>query len=146
MKYQQGNIGRVFLARTEHGENPLDEIKALACKERIRVAVFFVLGALQSGSAVTGPREVALPPVPHWFQFEDGREVVGMGTILFDGDEPILHLHAALGREEKAVVCCLREAAEVFITLEVVILELCGINALRELDPLSGQRVIRLSS
>ena len=144
MKYQQGTMGRVFLARAEHGENLLDEIKKLAKKEGIRVAAFFILGALKSGSVVTGPREAVLPPIPNWFQFTDGREVVGLGTILFDEDEPVLHLHGGLGREKDAVICCLRDRAEVYITVEVVILELCGIQALRKLDPVSGQKIVQV--
>ena len=137
-------MGRVFLARVEHGENPLEEIKKLVRKEGVQVAVFFVLGALKSGTVVTGPREAVLPPVPNWFQFDDGREVMGIGTILFDENEPVLHLHGGLGRDKDAVVCCLRDQAEVYITVEVVILELCGIHALRKLDPLTEQNVIQI--
>ncbi len=137
-------MGRVFLARVEHGENPLEEIKKLVRKEGVQVAVFFVLGALKSGTVVTGPREPVLPPVPNWFQFDDGREVMGIGTILFDENEPVLHLHGGLGRDKDAVVCCLRDQAEVYITVEVVILELCGIHALRKLDPLTEQNVIQI--
>lgn len=142
MKYQQGTMGRVFLARAEHGEDPLEEMKKISKKENIRVAVFFLLGALKGGSVVTGPKEPVLPPVPNWFQFDDGREVLGLGTLLYDQDEPALHLHGGLGREQDAVICCLRDQVEVYITVEVVILELSGIDALREFDPASGQKII----
>ncbi|MFZ5640493.1 MAG: hypothetical protein ACOY4Q_07360 [Bacillota bacterium] len=37
MKYQQGQIGRVFVARVEHGEDLLQEVKQLAEKENVRV-------------------------------------------------------------------------------------------------------------
>ncbi len=144
MQYQEGTMGRVFLARADHAADPLQGIKELARKEGIRVAVFFILGALKSGSVVAGPREAVLPPLPNWFHFDDGREVLGVGTILCQGDEPALHLHGGLGREQEALVCCLRDSAEVYITLEVVILELCGIDARRELDPLTGQKTLRL--
>jgi predicted DNA-binding protein with PD1-like motif len=41
-------------------------------------------------------------------------------------------------------VGCLREAADTFIVLEAVILEIEGIDAARELDPLSNMVLLKL--
>jgi len=143
MEYQQGAIGRVFLVRLDHGENPLEQIRKLAEKENIKNAVFFLIGALKGASLVTGPREAVLPPEPTWFSFNDGRELLGTGTLAWDEHEPLLHIHGASGRGEETVMGCLRQDVEVYLTLEAVVLEISGLKAGRALDPASGFKVLR---
>ncbi len=69
-----------------------------------------------------------------------------MGTLFCDGDKPTLHLHGAIGRGDETLVGCPRGGATVFCLLEVVILEIDGINAARELDPKLGIKVLQLLS
>ena len=56
-------------------------------------------------------------------------EVLGVGTLFVDeSGHPRLHMHAAAGREGKAVVGCTRAGVEVWLVGEVVLLEISGIG------------------
>lgn len=39
---------------------------------------------------------------------------------------------------------CLREAADTFIVMEAIIMEIKGVNAVRDLDPVSGMVLLNL--
>lgn len=143
MKYSTGNIGRVFVAKIEDGDDLLAELKSIASLENIESGVVYVIGALKKGAMVVGPETCKLPPVPVWRSFEDCREIVGLGTLFKDtGGQPQLHLHGALGRDDITLTGCLRVESEVYLVAEVVILELVGTGACRELDPLSGLKLL----
>lgn len=144
MKYSQGKAGRVFVARVEHGDNLIDEIKGLAVKENIEAGIIYVIGALKDAGVVVGPEEMTIPPVPVWREFEDGREIVGIGTLFRDGSEPVLHLHATFGRGDRTLMGCVRKLSEVYLVAEVIILELTGTGAVKELEKESGLKMLRL--
>ncbi|MEW5786055.1 MAG: PPC domain-containing DNA-binding protein [Bacillota bacterium] len=131
MQYSVGSVGRVFMARADHGANVLAEIKNLAVKEGIRTAVVFLVGALEKASLVTGPKECTLPPEPNWSRFSDGRELLGLGTIISKDDEPLVHLHGSAGKDEHTLTGCVREEAFTYLVTEVVILEVTGTAAVR---------------
>ena len=76
-----------------------------------------------------------MPPVPMWRELGESHEILGVGTIFYQGDEPKVHLHGAFGKRDNVKVGCLREKAETFLVLEAVIVEIEGVNAVRELDP-----------
>jgi len=69
-----------------------------------------------------------------------------VGTIFWDDDKPILHLHAAIGRGDENIIGCPRGGATVFCVLEVVIIEIEGINATREIDPDLALKLLTLAS
>lgn len=146
MKYLQGTLGRVFLARAEHGEDLLAGIEELVRKENIRAGIVYAVGALKSASIVRGPVEPVVPPEPSWDRFDDGRELLAMGTIAWDEAEkkPLLHLHGVTGRAGKDCLGCLREWAEVYLTVELVVLELQGIEAVKAFDPATGLKLLRI--
>src|SRR5690554_6077234 len=98
MKYDIGFPGRIIFARADHGENVLVEIKKLAEKEEIKTAVFYLVGALENASLVTGPKECSIPPEPNWNSFGDGRELIGLGTIVSSENELTVHIHGSVGR------------------------------------------------
>jgi predicted DNA-binding protein with PD1-like motif len=54
----------------------------------------------------------------------------------------VLHLHAALGREGRAVVGCVRAGVRTWHVLEVVITEIAGSGARRVPDPATGFRLL----
>ncbi|MEM2124207.1 MAG: DNA-binding protein, partial [Methanolinea sp.] len=54
------------------------------------------------------------------------------------GGRPRVHLHAGAGRGTRAVTGCVRDAAEVYVVVEAVILEVAGIETERVPDPLTG--------
>ncbi|PKM38948.1 MAG: DNA-binding protein [Firmicutes bacterium HGW-Firmicutes-8] len=144
MKYKQGAIGRVFVAKIEHGEDLLAELKSLAVKENIRSAWMFIIGAVKSASLVTGPRDCSVPPEPVWRRFTDGREILGAGTVFWDETEPVLHIHSAVGKGDLSLTGCLREQTETYLVVEAVILEISGIDASRALDPVLGVKALML--
>lgn len=135
MQYSVGEIGRTIVAKVEHGDDLLASIKELADLEKIESAVFFMLGALKSSKIVVGPREVVIPPegMPHFFS--DGREILAIGTI-FNNEQgvPLLHIHGAMGRQESVLVGCIRDLSEVYLVVEVIIMELKGVRAQRLYD------------
>lgn len=142
MKYSQGNLGRVLVIKLEHGDNLIEELKGVCAKENICEAVLFVVGALQKASLVVGPKEAVVPPEPVWKQFEDGREIVGIGTV-FDSDSgPAIHLHASIGRGDKVMTGCIRKDTEVYLVVEVILLEIIGSGTKRVLDQSLGLHLI----
>lgn len=145
MQYAQGTIGRVFLLKFEDKDDLLEEIKKLAVAEHIHAATIMLLGGLRSAGIVSGPKEPVIPPDPLWVNFSDGREVVGVGTLFRHGEEPVIHLHGAIGRGDETFVGCVRKDSTVYLVIEAVITELAGIDAKKELDKASGLVMLRLA-
>ena len=144
MEYQAGKVGRVIVARAFEGEDVYEVIESIARKENIRGAAVLLVGGLRKASVVVGPRNPTGPIEPQFRQFDDAREIAGVGTIFPDDAGPKLHLHAAIGRGEETIVGCPRGGASVFCVLEIVIIEIEGVNARRELDPEFGLKLLRL--
>lgn len=146
MEYQECRIGRTFVARLEEGESLYEEIEGLAEKEYVQCASVLILGGIRRGGVVTGPANPDtlenLQPMVQ--RFEDARELVGVGTIFPCEGKPSLHLHAGIGREDKALVGCPRETADCFLILEVVLIEWVGLNAERVRDPETGFHLLTL--
>jgi predicted DNA-binding protein with PD1-like motif len=144
MKYATGSVGRCIVVRFEDGDDVLEGIRGLAKKEQIRSAVFYLVGGLKGGRLVVGPETEEMPPRPVWRGLTESHEVFGIGTVFWQGEEPKIHLHGAFGKQDSVKAGCLRESTETFLILEAVILELQGIDATRELDPVSGMVLLKL--
>lgn len=144
MKYQVGKTGRVVVARFEDHEDILGSLTSIVKKEDIKAGILYLLGGMREGKIVVGPEKDIIPPVPVWRELGESHEVVGVGTIFYQGDEPKIHFHGAFGKKEMVKVGCLREKAETFLVLEAVIIEIEGINAVREFDPASGLTLLKL--
>ncbi len=144
MKYQVGEIGRVIVARFEDREDALKNIADIAKKENIRSAVFYLIGGLRQGRVVVGPEKEELPPKPVWKEIKESHEVLGIGTIFWQEDDPKIHFHGAFGKKDMIKVGCLRETSETFLVLEAVIIEIEGIDARREFDQASGLTLLKL--
>ncbi|MEW6535215.1 MAG: PPC domain-containing DNA-binding protein [Candidatus Auribacterota bacterium] len=126
MEYSCGSIGRCFFVRLDHNEDILEELKKLAARENIRQAWICCLGAVKKAEIVTGPQETRIPPDPMWHSVFEGHELVGIGNITFKDDEPAIHLHGSFGRADKTRIGCLRKDAEVFLTVECMVIEFSG--------------------
>ena len=144
MDYREGRFGRVFVARGFEGEDLYAEIEALADKENIRCGAVLLVGGLRSGRVVVGPKNPTGPIEPQFIEFDDARELAGVGTIFCDETGPKLHLHAGIGRGGEAIVGCPRGGAKVFCVLEAVIFEIEGINATRSIDPDTAMKLLML--
>lgn len=139
MEYNKGKIGRVFTVRVDHGEDLLAELTKLAELEKIESAVFMLLGALNRGELVIGPKESMRPPDPIWFGFDGApHEVLGIGDIFLEAGKPKIHVHSSAGRDDSVRTGCLRGESEVFMVAEVFIFEIEGISARRIMDPTQG--------
>ena len=166
MEYREGQIGRVFVARLDHQDDLLEKIKELAKKEQITTGIFWAIGALQHATLVKGPQKDELPPLPVKESFQGARELLGTGTVMWDeydkagacnynhttdkGDiedksentGPQIHLHGTTGGRDGLTTGCLREHAEVYITVEVILLEISGLEAFRGMDPHAGLKLL----
>ncbi len=138
MDYRVGNIGRIVVARFSDGEDLLEGIKEIVRKEEIRSGMFHVVGGLKRGDFVVGPEKEEMPPKPVWRTLQESHEVLGVGTIFWEAEEPRIHFHGAYGKRDSVKVGCLRKGSEVFLIIEVIIMEIKGINAERRLDPEVG--------
>jgi predicted DNA-binding protein with PD1-like motif len=131
MDYRKGTIGRVFTVRFDEGDLFLEGLLKIISEEKITSGWFHVLGGLREADVVTGPKEPVMPPEPVWSEVRGARETMGTGSIFWDGDEPKIHLHAALGHHGDTLTACVRKGTKVYLVLEVVIFEIDGINASR---------------
>ncbi|UCD66923.1 MAG: DNA-binding protein [Deltaproteobacteria bacterium] len=131
MEYRKGTIGRVFSLRFDEGDFFLEELIKMIRKENIRSGWFHVLGGLREADVVTGPKEPVMPPEPVWSEVRGAREVLGAGSIFWDDTEPKIHLHAAMGHHGDTLTACVRKGTKVYLVLEVMIIEIEGIEATR---------------
>ncbi len=138
MKYKQGSFGRVFVLRFDDQDDLLKEIKSVAVTEAIKVGTVMLLGGLRQVGVVSGPKEPVIPPDPQWVNVSDGREVLGFGTLFWKGEEPIIHLHGAVGRNRETITGCIRRDSSVYLVIEAVITEILGIDASKILDAKTG--------
>lgn len=144
MKYQVGKTGKIIVARFEDREDVLGNLADIAKKEKIKAGIFYIIGGMREGRIVVGPEKDEMPPKPVWKELKESHEVAGLGTIFWQDDEPKIHFHGAFGKKDMVKVGCLREKSETFLVLEAVIIEIQGINAKRELDPVSGLTLLKL--
>lgn len=141
MKYSEAKSGRVFVIRLEDGDILHEALERFAREQHVRAAGVLVLGGADAGSRlVVGPAEGRVnPPVPMEHVLDDVHEIAGVGTIFPNTrGEPILHLHLAGGRKDKAVAGCVRRGVKVWQVMEAIVTELTGTQAARRPDPVTG--------
>ena len=144
MRYTQGNLGRAFVARLDDGESVYDAVHELAEREQVTAAAVLALGGVRKGKVVTGPQSPTGKVVPHYEEFDDARELLGVGTVFVSDGEPALHFHSGIGRGETALVGCPRAGMATYLVLEVIVIELLGIDARRVLDAVSGLNLLQI--
>jgi predicted DNA-binding protein with PD1-like motif len=144
VQYSEGNLGRVFVLRMDHGEDLIASLQKFVQEKEIASCFALFIGALRDGRAVTGPEEPVVPPVPHFESFESAWEVFGMATTYPSSDGPKLHIHSAIGRGREALAGCVRERAAVYLVVEAVLFEFSGLSASRELDERMGLYLLSL--
>ncbi len=144
MRYSKGSLGRVFVARLQDGESIYEAAEEIAQKESIRSAVVFAVGGMRSGRVVTGPVNPDGKIVPNIEEFNDAREIVGFGTLFEQDGKPSLHFHAGIGRGREALVGCPRAGMTVYLVLELVIIEIIGLDASRKFDPAIGVHLLEI--
>src|SRR5512137_580060 len=134
MQYSEGRVGRVFVLRMDHGEDLIESLQRFLREKSIESCTALFLGALRDGQAVTGPKRPDVPPSPNFEAYESAWEVFGMATVYPSADGLRLHIHSGLGRGREALLGCIREKAEVYLVVEMVLFEICGLQAERVWD------------
>jgi uncharacterized protein len=137
MEYQAGSSGRVFYIRLDDGDDVHRCIRDLVVREQVSCAWFQVFGGLKGAGVVTGPKEPVMPPEPVWTTVTDAREILGVGSVFREGEEPLIHLHAAMGHHGETLTGCVRRDTTVYLVVEVLLMEVTGINVTR---PWSAER------
>ena len=148
MKYSEAALGRIFVLRLEDGELLNETLETFARAHEVSRGVAFYLGGSAGGSKlVVGPdatHDEAVVPLVH--MLAGAHETLAVGTI-FPNEigEPVVHMHAACGREGGAAVGCTRAGLETWLIGEVVLIEITGTKASRRRDPASGFELLELA-
>jgi len=140
MQYSEGSIGRVFTLRLEDDERVPDCIEQFAKDKNIKAAHCTMIGGVDKGNIVVGPKDGNAPVIdPILHAVNGAHEVAAVGTI-FPNEEgtPVLHMHAALGREGKTRTGCIRPGLDVWLVGEVIIMEILNTDMLRKKEEKSG--------
>ncbi|MDD2619374.1 MAG: DNA-binding protein [Syntrophomonadaceae bacterium] len=145
MQYRQGSIGRIIVAKVEHGDDLLAEINKLLEIENVQSAVMFMIGALENCSLVVGPEKCSVPPQPVWRKLENGHEILGIATVFSEAGKPVIHLHASLGRGDEPITGCIRKDSKVYLVVEIVLIEILGSEAVRSIDAITGLNLLGFS-
>jgi predicted DNA-binding protein with PD1-like motif len=141
MKYASANLGRALIVRLEDGDVVHECIEEAARAEGIARAAVILLGGAAGGSRlVVGPEDgCADPIVPMERALYDVHEMVGAGTLFPDeSGRPVLHLHAACGRDDQVTAGCIRAGVTTWVIGEAVLIELVGSEACRRVDAATG--------
>ena len=135
MRVSQGRVGRVFVVRLDDKDRLPQAIEDLAQEKGITAASVILLGGIGKGKVVVGPKTPALPPDPTIAQLDGVHEISAVGTIFAnEAGQPILHLHAALGRDGRTITGCTRTGLEVWLVAEAIITEITDTSAKRVLE------------
>ena len=146
MDYRMGQVGGVAVVRLEDNEDIYAAVHEVARREDIRSAFLVAVGGVRRAKVVVGPKSPIGPIEPEFREFDDAREAVGVGTLFWDDEGPKMHLHMGLGRGDETLVGCPRGGAESFCVLEIVILEITGVDAVRALDPALGLKLLTFAT
>ncbi len=140
MKATTGSIGRIFIIRLEDGDVVPDCLEGFAAENAVRCAQVILLGGIDGGSVVVGPRRSAeMPPDPMLLPVDGAHEVAAVGLLVpGPDDKPMLHIHGALGRAGQTVTGCLRPGVNTWLVGEAVMIEVLGTAAARRPDDATG--------
>ena len=147
MRYTTAGVGRVLVVRLEDGDVVHECIQEAARREGIGRAAVWLLGGADEGSRiVVGPADGRAPVIePMEHVLDAAHELAGVGTIFPDErGEPMLHLHAAFGREDHAHAGCVRRGVRTWVIGEAIVLELTGSEAVRRRDEATGLELLEV--
>jgi len=148
MKACEGQVGRVFVIRLEHGDVVPECIERFAKEKGISVGYAILVGGIGGGEVVVGPRRSEeRPPQPMLLPIDGAHEVVGVGVLAPNEDgKPVLHIHGALGRAGKTMTGCLRPGVTTWLVGEVILYEILGVDVARVMDKESGFALLEVEA
>ncbi len=146
MKAAEGKTGRVFVIRLEDGDIVPECIEKFALQKKVSTAYALLIGGIENGQVVSGPRTTeGRPPDPLYLPVDGVHEVVAVGLLAPDEKgRPVLHIHGALGRAGSTLTGCLRPGVKTWLIGEVVLIEILGINIARLIDKESGFELLEI--
>jgi predicted DNA-binding protein with PD1-like motif len=145
VRYTEASLGRVLVVRLEDGDVVHESVEEAARAAGIERAAVILLGGAGEGSRlVVGPEDgAAAPVVPMERVLHDVHEAAGVGTIFpDDAGRPVLHLHAAFGRDDQVAAGCIRRGVITWVVGEAIVIELVGSEARRVRDTELGFEVL----
>lgn len=142
MEYAVGKTGRIIAARLFEGEDLYESIHKIAATENIKSAAVFITGGFRKANVVVGPKQEEPTVVGEFRNFAGPGEVLGVGTIYCDKEQPKLHIHTAIGKADDVMVGCPRDGTKTFLILEVTIIEIVGLTAERKFDVKTGLNLL----
>jgi predicted DNA-binding protein with PD1-like motif len=145
MKHSEAKLGRIFVIRLEDGDSLPDSIEAFASENGVERGMCILVGGAGPGSLVVGPEDGdAVPVVPMLHTIKDVHEIAGVGTVFPDETgKPVLHMHAALGREGNTRAGCVRKGVDIWKVGEVILLEITENRSQRKMDPNTGFELLQ---
>ncbi len=145
MKHSEAKLGRIFVIRLEDGDKLPDSIESFAVGKNIKRGMCILVGGAGPGKLVVGPEDGnAVPPVPMLHAVEGIHEIAGVGTIFpNETGKPVLHMHAALGREGNTRTGCVRKGVDIWKVGEVILLEITENESQRKMDPKTGFELLQ---
>jgi len=146
MKACEGHMGRIFVIRLEDGDRLPECIEHFAEEKGVSAGHVIMVGGIGGGEIVVGPRRSdERPPQPMLLPVDGAHEVAGVG-VLAPGEDgnPILHIHAALGRAGKTMTGCLRPGVTTWLVGEVILYEITGVEAARVKDKETGFELLEI--
>jgi len=122
LKSTETAVGRVIVAKIEPNEDLFDAIKELIKKHKIKSGLINVIGALKQFTI--GYFDIEKKKY-NFKTFDEDIELIScMGNIAFKDNEPIIHLHVSVGKDDYSIIGGhLSQPSVVSITAEVFIYE-----------------------
>ena len=123
MKSTETAVGRVIVAKIEPNEDLFDAIKELIKKHKIKSGLINVIGALKQFTI--GYFDIEKKKY-NFKTFDEDIELIScIGNIAFKDNEPIIHLHVSVSKEDYSIIGGhLSQPSVVSITAEVYIYEI----------------------
>lgn len=146
MKATEGRFGRIFVLRLEEGDIIPNCIEEFAKNKKVSIAQVILLGGADKGDVVVGPQDPSADaPEPMLVSLEGAHEIAGLGVMAPDEeDNPVLHMHAAHGRNNDTITGCVRLGVKTWLVGEVVICEILFASAKRIKDEKSGFSLLNI--
>ena len=114
MKYTQGYLNRIFVARLDDGESIKQSIENICIREAIRYAVVYLVGGMKDTK-------------------REGK-LVGLGLVLPKEKKPNFLFHASIGNREETYFGQSEDDVVAKTIVEATVFELDGLDAMRLFD------------
>ncbi|MFH2028044.1 MAG: DUF296 domain-containing protein [Nanoarchaeota archaeon] len=132
---REAEAGKVIVARLKHGQEMIGQIEKICIKHNIHSAYIpTIIGGLEEADLVSMQQsepKLKNKQIKHRGPFE----VQGSGTISLKDNKPFPHIHINLARFGNEALSGHLVSAKIALFIEIMIVELKGINMVRVSDP-----------